>query len=75
MVFLDSAYFSVVTIATVGYGDFAPKTALGKAFTIAYIFAGIGVFVAAVTAIAHAALHGETLPGSSGASSDKDVRR
>ena len=62
-------------IATVGYGDFAPKTALGKAFTIAYIFAGIGVFVAAVTAIAHAALHSEALPGSPDASSDKDVRR
>ena len=72
---LDSAYFSVVTIATVGYGDFAPKTALGKAFTIAYIFAGIGVFVAAVTAIAHAALHSEALPRSPDASSDKDVRR
>jgi hypothetical protein len=53
---LDSAYFAVVTIATVGYGDFAPKTALGKVFTIGYIFAGIGIFVAAVTAFAQAVL-------------------
>lgn len=54
---LDAAYFSVVTIATVGYGDLTPKTALGKIFTIGYIFAGIGIFVAAVTALARATLH------------------
>ena len=56
---LNSAYFAVVTIATVGYGDLAPKTAFGKAFTIGYIFAGIGVFVAVVTAFAQAALRAE----------------
>ena len=53
---LDSAYFSVVTIATVGYGDLAPKTVLGKIFTIGYIICGIGIFVAAVTALAQATL-------------------
>ena len=31
---LDAAYFAVVTIATVGYGDFAPHTTIGKIFTI-----------------------------------------
>ena len=40
---LDSAYFSVVTIATIGYGDLVPHTALGKIFTIAYVFSGIGI--------------------------------
>jgi voltage-gated potassium channel len=59
---LDSAYFSVVTIATVGYGDLAPKTALGKIFTIGYIFAGLGIFVAAVTALAQAVLRGGGRP-------------
>lgn len=49
---LDSTYFAVMTIATVGYGDFAPHTAIGKLFTIAYVFCGIGIFVAAVTALA-----------------------
>lgn len=48
---LDSAYFAVVTIATVGYGDFSPQTSIGKIFTIGYIFCGIGIFVAAVTAL------------------------
>lgn len=40
---LDSLYFSVVTLATVGYGDYVPKTNLGKVFTIFYILTGIGI--------------------------------
>jgi voltage-gated potassium channel len=53
---LDAVYFSVVTIATVGYGDITPQTAIGKVFTIGYIFSGIGIFVAAATALAQAML-------------------
>lgn len=49
-------HFSVVTIATVGYGDITPQTAIGKIFTIGYIFSGIGIFVAAVTALGQATL-------------------
>lgn len=40
---LDSIYFCVVTLATVGYGDITPKTPLGKVFTIFYILIGIGI--------------------------------
>lgn len=50
--YLDSVYFSVITIATVGYGDFSPQTNLGKVFTIGYIFIGLGLFVAAARSIA-----------------------
>ena len=60
---LDCVYFSVTTIATVGYGDFTPQTPLGKIFTIFYIVAGIGIFAAAVTALAQAVLRNETPPG------------
>ncbi len=42
---LDSIYFTVITLATVGYGDLTPRTDLGKTFTIFYVFIGIGLFV------------------------------
>src|SRR5215211_5523619 len=40
---LDALYFSVTTLTTVGFGEPAPTTALGKIFTILYIFVGLGV--------------------------------
>ena len=38
---LDSAYFCVVTAATVGYGDIHPVTPYGRLFTIFYIILGV----------------------------------
>lgn len=40
---LDAFYFSVITLTTVGYGDFSPQTAVGKLFTIVYIILGLGL--------------------------------
>lgn len=51
---LDSLYFSVITLATVGYGDFSPQTDLGKVFTIVYVFLGIGLLVAFFTRLGEA---------------------
>jgi hypothetical protein len=42
---VDSLYVSVVTLATVGYGDIHPVTDLGKLFTVVYILTGVGVLV------------------------------
>ncbi|MCT8161286.1 potassium channel family protein [Pseudoruegeria sp. SHC-113] len=53
---LDSIYFSVVAVSTVGFGDFSPETAFGKIFTIGYLVIGLGVFVAMVSTIADAIL-------------------
>jgi Trk-type K+ transport systems, membrane components len=42
---LDSLYFVVVTIATVGFGDIHPETDAGKLLTIGIILVGVGCFV------------------------------
>jgi hypothetical protein len=38
---LDSLYFTIVTLTTVGYGDLHPTTAASKIFTIFFVFAGV----------------------------------
>jgi voltage-gated potassium channel len=48
---LDALYFSVTTLATVGFGDLAPETGLGKIFTIFYILAGVSVILAFANAV------------------------
>lgn len=63
---LDSIYFSVVTISTVGFGDFSPETAAGKVFTMFYILVGLGIFVAAATTIANTILKQSDDKGDSG---------
>jgi voltage-gated potassium channel len=53
---LDSFYFSAITLATVGYGDLTPTTPGGKLFTVFYVFAGVGIIIALVQAVAQASV-------------------
>ncbi|MCT4638656.1 MAG: potassium channel family protein [Bacteroidales bacterium] len=42
---IDSFYFSVITLTTVGYGDLSPQTDFGKIFTTFYVIIGIGILL------------------------------
>jgi voltage-gated potassium channel len=59
--FLDSLYFSVTTLSTVGYGDLSPETDAGKLFTIFYIFIGVGTLLGFFKVIADHAKNKSTL--------------
>ena len=49
---IEALYFSIATLTTVGYGDFAPTSAGTQIFTIVYILTGFGVLVALLTSVA-----------------------
>lgn len=38
-------YFSVINLITIGYGDFAPQTDIGKIIAIGYVLTGVGIMV------------------------------
>ena len=48
---IDSVYFSIITLTTIGYGDFSPKTDAGKVFTIFYIMIGIGIILSFINTL------------------------
>ncbi|MCP3910760.1 MAG: two pore domain potassium channel family protein [Actinomycetia bacterium] len=48
---VDSLYFSVITLTIVGYGDLVPTSSASKLFTVVYIVTGISLLGAAVNEI------------------------
>lgn len=48
---LDSLYFSVMTMSTIGYGDMVPSNSYSKIFTIIYTFLGVGLFASFMSKI------------------------
>lgn len=47
--YLDSIYWTVITMSTIGYGDFSPITWEGKVFTILFAIVGISAFAVMAT--------------------------
>jgi len=52
--YVDSFYFTGVTMTTIGYGDLHPTTPLSKIFTVFFAFAGVGVSLFALSLFAAA---------------------
>lgn len=68
---LDSYFFTVVTLSTVGYGELVPATPIGKIGTTVFIFVGLGIFAVAIQQFGHYAIrrreqHSEILVASLG---------
>jgi voltage-gated potassium channel len=75
---LDSLYFSVITLTTVGYGDLHPTTDVSKVFTILYIFIGLGIILAFLNAVGQRALERHRIkenPEDTAQSTREDVTR
>ncbi|MDW0232483.1 MAG: potassium channel family protein [Nitrososphaeraceae archaeon] len=50
--FSDAVWWAVVTLATVGYGDYYPVTAVGRIIAIFMIISGVGIFALMVATFA-----------------------
>lgn len=48
---ITALYYSMVTMSTVGYGDFTPQTPESKLFTVSVIVLGVAVFATSLTAV------------------------
>lgn len=48
---IQSLYFSAVTLTTIGYGDFHPTTDESRLFTVFYIFFGVFAVLSAITIV------------------------
>lgn len=48
---VESLYFVVVTLTTVGYGDLHPTTEISRLFTILFILIGVSIAVTSISVI------------------------
>lgn len=49
---IECLYFTVITLATVGYGDLSPSTDISRLFTIFYLLIGLGTLASFIGVVA-----------------------
>ncbi len=52
----DAYYFTVITLTTIGYGDFSPTIPLTKFFTTVYVFIGLGIIAGLIGLVGEAVI-------------------
>jgi len=57
--FFDALYMTVTTLTTVGYGEVHPLNAVGKAYNMVLILAGMGFLIYIITSLARVVVEGE----------------
>lgn len=75
--FLQHAYFTMITISTVGYGDMSPGNDFAKVFAMIEIFAGFFLIVIVLASFANVTLRLSRIPDSlkDRRSSQKDLKK
>jgi voltage-gated potassium channel len=61
MSFLDAFYMTVITLSTVGYGETAPLSDIGRIYTIGLILLGLGAALYAISTLATSLIEGRLL--------------
>ncbi len=58
----NAFWWAVITITTVGYGDYTPVTTIGRIIAVLVMFSGIGIVVSLVTLLSQRRLqHTESM--------------
>lgn len=55
----DAFYMTVITLTTVGYGEVFPLSVAGQVFTVALLFAGLGLILLTATEIGRTVVEGQ----------------
>jgi len=56
--FFEAIYLTIITITTVGYGDYTPQTFYGRVFTVGLVISGVGIAFYVLTGFIESALEG-----------------
>ncbi|MDM8521069.1 NAD-binding protein [Anaerolineales bacterium HSG6] len=56
---IDALYLTIITMTTIGYGDIAPLTSEGRAFTILLSLVAVGISTYAISALASFLVEGD----------------